>query len=64
VPVWTGTTSSGAVAASGSCSNWKSVGTGVSGVFGNADATNFAWTAMCQLLTVCPSTAALYCVEQ
>lgn len=64
VPVWTGTTSSGAVAASGSCSNWRSTGTGVAGVFGSADATNAAWTAMCQLLTVCASTAALYCVEQ
>lgn len=64
VPVWTGTTSSGAAAASGSCGNWRSTGTGVSGVFGSADTTNSAWTGMCQLLTVCPSTAALYCVEQ
>jgi hypothetical protein len=64
VPVWTDTLSAGTIAASGSCSNWQTASPGsASGVFGNANATNLAWTQMCQL-TLCNLTAALYCVEQ
>ena len=63
-PVWTGSTTAGANVMNGSCSNWASSGSGPGGIFGNADATNAAWTAMCQIVAVCQSTAAIYCVEQ
>jgi hypothetical protein len=63
-PVWTGSTTAGANVMNGSCSNWTSSGSGPGGIFGNADATNAAWTAMCQIVAVCQSTAAIYCVEQ
>ena len=62
VPVWTGSVVAGTtIVMNGSCDNWTGSG---GGIFGNGDATNSAWTAMCQLLSVCASTAALYCVEQ
>jgi hypothetical protein len=63
-PVWTGSTTAGANVMNGSCSNWTSSGSAPGGIFGNADATNAAWTAMCQIVAVCQSTAAIYCVEQ
>jgi len=31
---------------------------------GNAVATNSAWSGTCQIVTLCPNTAALYCIEQ
>ena len=64
VPVWTGSTAAGANVMNGSCSNWASNTASPGGIFGNADAKNFAWTAMCQIVAVCQSTAAIYCVEQ
>jgi len=63
-PVWTGATFSGVAVANGSCANWGSSGTSSAGIFGNALATNGAWSGMCQLTTVCASTAALYCIQQ
>jgi hypothetical protein len=63
-PVWTGSTTAGANVMNGSCSNWTSSGSGPGGIFGSADATNAAWTARCQIVAVCQSTAAIYCVEQ
>jgi Collagenase NC10 and Endostatin len=63
-PVWTGSTAAGANVMNGSCSNWASSNSSPGGIFGNADATNAAWTAMCQIVAVCQSTAAIYCVEQ
>jgi hypothetical protein len=63
-PVWTDVMANGNVAMSGSCSNWSSSSTGPAGVFGDANSTTASWTAMCQLLTVCADSAALYCVEQ
>jgi len=64
VPVWSGATNSGIAVANGSCSNWGSTSTSPGAAFGNADATNAAWSGMCQIVTVCPDTAALYCLEQ
>jgi len=61
-PVWTGSTSAGTTFDNGSCANWSGGSSGA--IFGNALSTNFAWSGMCQLTTVCVSTAALYCVEQ
>jgi hypothetical protein len=63
-PVWTGSTTAGANVMNGSCSNWASNSSSPGGIFGNAEAKNAAWTAMCQIVAVCQSTAAIYCVEQ
>jgi hypothetical protein len=64
VPVWTGATYSGIAVQNGSCSNWASTSTGPGAAFGNASATSFAWSGTCQIVTLCPNTAALYCVQQ
>jgi hypothetical protein len=65
-PVWTGATFSGIAVGNGSCNDWSnaSVSGTIGAAYGNANATNFAWSGACQLNGVCPSTAALYCVEQ
>jgi hypothetical protein len=63
-PVWTGADRTGVPPQNGSCSDWGSTSTTPGGVFGNADATNGAWSGACQLTTVCAQTAALYCVQQ
>ena len=64
VPVWTGATNSGIAVPNGSCSNWASTSTTPGAAFGNANATNFAWSGTCQIVTLCPKTAALYCLQQ
>jgi hypothetical protein len=63
-PVWTGAASNGIGPANGSCSNWGSTSSGPGAAFGNANATNAAWSGLCQITTVCPDTAALYCLQQ
>jgi hypothetical protein len=64
IPVWTGAPASGVNIMNGSCSDWGSQSASPGAIFGNALAKNGAWSGMCQIVAVCQSTAALYCVQQ